>query len=427
MASKYLNFLDTLYGDISLNETSSILVTEPLVQRLRHVRLSNIDSIAMPGISGLSRYEHVIGVAYLAQNTGLAKRLSARDVVALTAAALLHDWAITAFGHLVEEAFQYVGATFDHESKLYEMVMDPSEIGGMDRQIFRGRNGLRRWLESVAAPGDDRLLLKDIIEAMLGKGKFGRVVCGDIDLDNIDNVFRMAFHMGLAPDRQVPKRLASQLVGIDEMNLSPIFTRAATDDISTWLSTRRLVYERLMLAEPDFTAKLMLLYATVKALQQGELNNADWDMTDDNFIAKLLKSRVPECAKTVDRWLVGKLWVTTPLMWMEGSRPKYREVLEFSEQLTSKIDRTCFAYCIKDKRDRKLSISFDDGTKEIVGRDSVQWLLGVGSPTTKSFGPKQVEAVFEFAESYFNSRRKGEAAREGASGADSETNQLGLL
>ena len=219
MAPKYLNFLDTLYGDVSLTETLSSLAAAPLVQRLRHVRLSNIDSIAMPGISGISRYEHVIGVSHLAASTGLAKRLSSRDLTAFTAAALLHDWAITAFGHLVEEAFQYIGSTFDHETKLYEMVMEPSEIGGMDRQVFQGRNGLRRWLELVAAPGDDSLLLDDIIKTILGKGKFGRVVCGDIDLDNIDNVFRMAFHMGLSPDRQVPIRLAAQLVGIDKTSL----------------------------------------------------------------------------------------------------------------------------------------------------------------------------------------------------------------
>ena len=144
MASKYFKFLDSLYGDISLNESSSMLVSEPLVQRLRHVRLSNIDSIAMPGIAGLSRYEHVIGVAYLAQETGLSRRLSSRDMIALTAAALLHDWAITAFGHLIEEAFQYVGATFDHETKLYEMVIGDghTEIGGTDRQIYRGRSGI---------------------------------------------------------------------------------------------------------------------------------------------------------------------------------------------------------------------------------------------------------------------------------------------
>ena len=196
MASKFLSFYDSLYGDVSLNETTTMLVSAPEVQRLRHVRLSNIDSVTMPGISGLSRYEHVIGVAYLAQNTGLTKRLSSRDMVALTAAALLHDWAITAFGHLVEEAFQYAGASFNHETKLYEIVMGEgaSEIGGVDRQFFRGRSGLRRWLERVAPSSDVNNLLKDIIECISGKGKLGRVVSGDIDLDNIDNVFRMAFH-----------------------------------------------------------------------------------------------------------------------------------------------------------------------------------------------------------------------------------------
>lgn len=429
MASRLATFLDTLYGDISLTETTSVLVSEPSVQRLRHVRLSNIDSIAIPGIAGLSRYEHVVGVAYLAQNTGLSKRLSTRDMTALTAAALLHDWAISAFGHLAEEAFAYVGGKFDHETKLYEMVMgaNSSEIGGMDRQVFRGRNGLRRWLKRVAASGDEQLLLRDIIECTSGCGKFGRVVCGDIDLDNIDNVFRMAFHMGLAPDRGAPLRLARGIVGIDDATGSPVFTRSVSEDITTWLSTRRKVYERLMLAEPDFTAKLMLLYATVIALRNSELVNADWDQTDAEFISMLSRSKVKECSDTIERWLVGEFWATTPLVWMNGSRPSYEVVLEFSEVLTSNLDRTCFAYCIKDKRDRKLSICFEDGIKQVVGKDPNQWLLGVGSPLRKPFVSSEFKTVIEQAEVFFNTTRKIHATNGRSHEFASEASQLGLL
>src|SRR6266851_9812988 len=126
---------DALYGSVEFDDAIADLAGIPLVQRLRHVRLSNIDSIDLPGISNVSRYEHSLGVARLADLTGLRAKLSDFEKVMLTASAMLHDLAITASGHLVEEAFQYVGSHFDHEQRLSEIVSDaaPEEIGGVQR------------------------------------------------------------------------------------------------------------------------------------------------------------------------------------------------------------------------------------------------------------------------------------------------------
>src|SRR5437899_2164919 len=84
------------------------------------------------------------------------------------------------------------------------------EIGGVQRQILGGREtGLRRWCRSVtkSASETDRLI-EDVTDHIRGKGRMGRVISGEIDLDNIDNLFRMAFHLGLAVDREAPIRLA---------------------------------------------------------------------------------------------------------------------------------------------------------------------------------------------------------------------------
>ena len=138
---KTLSFADSIYGQISVDDDISLLIKLPVLQRLRHVRLSNIDSLNMPGIANLSRYEHAIGVGHLATQLGMNYRLSREDRLALSASALLHDWAITSFGHLVEEAFQYVGTGFDHEHRLYEIIAGEGleEIGGINRQIIHGR------------------------------------------------------------------------------------------------------------------------------------------------------------------------------------------------------------------------------------------------------------------------------------------------
>lgn len=406
-----LKFLDSLYGDIVFDGRVGELLNAPVVQRLRHVRLSNIDSVAIPGIANLSRYEHVIGVAHLARHTNFAVHRGDGDVLALTAAALLHDWAITAFGHLVEEAFNYVGTQFDHEDKLYEIVVSEksSEIGGVDRQIFRGREtGLGKWAQKIAGQNAN-VLLEEITNCIRGKGKFGHIIAGDIDLDNIDNVFRMAFHMGLAIDKGTPLRLASAIVNVAPESGAPIFRKDAADDIGSWRKVRRRVYERLMLAEPDFSAKLMIIYAAVQAYKHKEIDQPDWDLTDQAFVQRLLDSSARECTETIDRWFVGDYWNTTSLVWMAGKRPSYAKIYEFSEALTAQLGRKCFAYGIKDKRDRELKIHFDDGNSEIVGHNSDQWLLGVGSPLRKTFSVNDNKRVLKMAEEFFGSPFKSNA------------------
>src|SRR5207245_4855360 len=98
------DFEDALYGSVGFNNPIAELAGIPLMQRLRYVRLSNIDSIDMPGISNVSRYEHSLGVARLADLIGLRAKLSEFEKLVLTASAMLHDLAITASGPLVEEA-----------------------------------------------------------------------------------------------------------------------------------------------------------------------------------------------------------------------------------------------------------------------------------------------------------------------------------
>src|SRR6267142_15615 len=104
MASDPASIMDALYGEIEVPAEISDLLGCPLVQRLRRIRQSNIDSLSMPGIANISRYEHSIGVAYLASRIGFRNHISNDDLLVVQAASLIHDTGITPFGHLAEEA-----------------------------------------------------------------------------------------------------------------------------------------------------------------------------------------------------------------------------------------------------------------------------------------------------------------------------------
>ena len=169
-----------------------------------------------------------------------------------------------------------------------------------------------------------------------------------------------------------------------------------------------------MLAERDFVGKVMMLSATVGAFTAGEICQVDWSLVDHQLIMRLLGSATPEVRNTAERWTAGELWDLTPLRWMSGQRPDYSSLMDFSRVLTVALDRPCFAYGIKDKRDRRLIITFDDGSRREYGEDASQWLLGVGSSKKKNFTRDEIEKVFDLAGSTFSSQVISQVQRPGA-------------
>lgn len=412
---------DPLYGKIEFSTELNQLIQAPIVQRLRHVRLSNIDSIELTGISNISRFEHVVGVARLTAELPFFSTLSQYERLVLQASALLHDWAITAFGHLVEEAYAYAGAKFSHEGKLHELVMgeNKEEVGGVERQILAGREtGLRKWAENCVGSQSAIALLTDITETIMGQGRYGKLIAGSIDIDNIDNVYRVAYHMGIVDDKAIPIQLTKNICRTNGDLGEPVFCNGSNALIISWLNMREKVYDKLMLAEPDFTSKLMLISAVVSAYRSNEITNSDWNLTDNQLISRLLSSKNRACVETVERWMVGEYWDSTPLVWMSGSRPTFVQMNEFNSEISRILGRNIFSYCIKDKRNRELSLVFDNGERSTFGENSSQWLLGLASSVRKKFTIAENENVIKCAESFFGSTLKTYARHDDLSQED---------
>lgn len=391
-------FYDSLYGPVVLDEAISELSQTPLMQRLRDVRLSNIDSRDMPGISSITRYEHSLGVAHVASRVGFAHTLTRSNFLVLQAAALIHDAAIAPFGHLLEEAFDYVAIAFNHEDKWQRVAANESEVGGLSLQVYLGReSGLRNWTTKTFGV-EASARLHDILSSVHGEPPFGSVVAGGFDLDNIDNVVRIAHHMGLAVDRRLPMKVASQITGATSDRIA--LTDQGLELAQEWLRLRSEVYTHLMLASGDFVGKVMLLYAFVSALEAQVLHPQDWTLTDRQVLQRLQNCDVPDIRNAVDRWLLGEAWSCTRLIWLRGSAPSFSEVRRFADEVSDRRTKF-FAYRIKDKRHRKLRVLSSSGSETTLGESSDLWLLGLATPKRETITGTRSRELAQLAAARF--------------------------
>lgn len=400
MKTAQYEYLDPLYGDCVFSRELEPLIRAPIVQRLRNIRLSNIDSLSMPGVANVSRFEHTLGTAYLASQVD-AIGIDPKEKLVLVAAALLHDSAMPPFGHLGEEALAYLGYGAVHEQRWMRILEDPDDAptDGIQCQIYLGRTTkLQEWAEHVFH-SEWKARLRATLGAIRGAGAIGNAIAGDIDLDNMDNVVRAAFHMGLQVDKTLPLKLTRAIVDLTEEGI--VFREDGFALISAWLDLRAEVYRRFMRSRIDFAGKIMLLSATLETQRAGSLTDVHWQMTEWEYLSDLIKSPIDIVRETTERWLLSEPWALSKLFWMEDEKPNYKDMLVFSESLTDRLGRPCLAYCIPDKTHRVVRVVSETGQVIEFGSPPTRSLFGVGSKTRKEFTIQENEAVKEEATAFF--------------------------
>ncbi len=283
---------DALYGKIEFSPLVYKCMLSPEVQRLREVRLCNINSLCITGSANTNRFEHSVGTAYLAAiNVEAAVQkhlmLTKKEKETFIVAALLHDVANGPFGHSYEYIMEKKG--FIPEQGLGDVLGDVVSTGtGAHKNsspfetIFFGK---LRALYSILN-GAQRETISQIIA---GCHPLSKLISDSIDLDNIDNVFRMAYHMGLTFRREAPRKLAESML-IE--NGSVVFLQEAKTYLEEWYSVRQRVYKFLLLNPQEFAGKYMLTEAMdilFECISQGKAEGRDikWNYTDYQLMEEL--------------------------------------------------------------------------------------------------------------------------------------------
>ena len=379
---------DPLYGIIYLPNFIWDVLSCPELQRLREIRLCNINSFCLTGGANINRYEHAIGTCHLAQECLNSwpplNPINEKEQKLFLLVALLHDMATAAFGHSVEyieskegfnheKAFEYVAIGEKGESYQYKSATLEPIFFGMIREL--SSKITREELEAIG-------------KIIAGKGRFGPLINASMDLDNIDNVFRLAYHIGLVKSGDVPLKLARSLyIENDKLTVR----KEALPLVEEWHKARKRLYLFLLLNPEEFSAKCMLTEA-IELAKMKEYHPFNWYDVDYEFLEKL--SRISsESSIIISRLMKGDLYGCIGIF-LTIKTDKYeiftntrkREKLEeelnniIRKKFTSRFKSTMVAlHPIIDinKIERQVRIQTDEGEVVQIGNSSNQLLIGV--------------------------------------------------
>jgi len=291
-------FIDPLYGSIDFKGTPyADLIYEllgcPEVQRLRHMRLMNFDVPYIQDLASTKRFPHSIGTCYLAYKTVEKSTLPINEKKKVVAAALIHDIGILPFGHLLESIIKTRNTEFSHEKLVYSILTGTYHPTNLYHQIL-GSESLR--------------LHKVLKQNQISPAEIYKIICpvkgeqsaisADIDLDNIDNVHRMAFLLGYEKAKSNLQNLTDNIFIDNKLKL--VFTPEGTSYAEEWLRMRQKIYT-MIIGNPEcvsynaFLSKLLTI-----AVESNIFDKNDWYVIDANFESILLNNK---STKKLASWL----------------------------------------------------------------------------------------------------------------------------
>jgi len=384
---------DRMYGQIKFPEYITPILNCPGLMRLREVRMANIPFLSFPSFSAVNRYEHSIGVCFLAYMVAKQHKLPERDAAELMLAGLYHDVATPPFGHAVEKVLRD-NFNFDHEKKLQSLISgEKSSLGGQSVQVFAGRSiKLCRYCNSSIG----RKLNLDLYRiARIAAGDPNEplsalISSDDIDIDNIDNVVRAATSMGIVScDTRLPLEVVGAFV-LDDGKIG--LCEASRKYIVEWQQLRHKLYTSIFASIDDTAQQVML----EDALSCPELNfsEEDWCLTDIELMRKLLAHGSTK--HIINRMRLGDVYSCLAYFHISSLKQiDCKAVTQVSQQLAIEYENNAttniFVHCNPDKRIRSIVKSSSFIGKlfpgERVGRSSSAYFVGLFTSKKKKWSP----------------------------------------
>ncbi|MER8407569.1 HD domain-containing protein [Mesorhizobium sp. M1307] len=349
--------------------------------------MCNINSLLMSGASEISRFEHSLGVMRLAREWSLYSNADEEASTVISAAAILHDVKTGPFGHSLE----YILNDTPELADLDHQRMNQ----GLEEAFFqRTRANVSYMGAQFAAPSIMGEHWPQVTQTIAGGGRLGPLISGTMDLDNIDNVVRLAYHVGLAghDDANVALALARDVrVKAGKLSISsntiPLVER--------WQFLRHQLYRYLLHDWAEFSAKGMLTKAIELATAAQIVGTDSWILTDDGLINRLISMSVganQDIGAIIKRIMLADLYHPISLLksrniegYAELSKPIVKRSLE--ARMSKVLGSPCIFHVILDrsKTDRRVELYVRDLAEDVaIGEDSSEILMGLFSSRAPS-------------------------------------------
>lgn len=373
-----MQIFDRLYGEIKFPDIIQKLLECPGLLRLRDVRMANNQFVMFPAFSNASRYEHSIGVCYLAGICAKSLDLSEKDTIELMMACLYHDVGTPPFAHAMEEVLQ-AEYGFDHEENLRQIIEGRNaSFAGNFEQIYMGETVK---LRSVCQSKQGTKLKLDIY-------RIAKIIVGDkseplsillngngMDLDNIDNIVRAASAMGIikAQDCDLAVRLANSFVFNDKGEICP--NALYLQDIRRWQKIRDDQYTAIFNSIDDFSYQTMIKKSLSLLIgdhtSEYSLSRDSWKLTDASILHNyLLKNEKSE--PIMRRVLLNKPYRCLTVLYVQGIKAVayinnclseiediaskyYQDIMEIPEDYLQISSKFIVANFYPDKRQRQIN------------------------------------------------------------------------
>jgi HD superfamily phosphohydrolase len=284
-----------LYGEIDHQGVDGDfawqLYQSEAMTRLRDVSLSSTPSRFAPHGMAASRFEHSVGVGYLARKLTDWREPLKDERLTLLAAALLHDIGSPPFSHIAEIFF------WDLTNRTHEQET---------ARLLDGRTELASILT------DFKVSPKRVVEIINGRDSFlGPLIAGSIDLDNVDNSIHLLRSLGY--DEEPPYHPLKLLKAFRVQNNQVYLSTEYLSEILGWQEGRRSLYS-VVHSEPNLSSATMLYRALEYAYKDGYLDVDFFKLGESEAMSHLLYKSGRQAAKLMTSAL---RWHHYPMIYQE--------------------------------------------------------------------------------------------------------------
>lgn len=329
---------DNIYGAITISNYAKIITQHPYFQRLRNIKQLGPLHFKF-SYAGHSRYEHSIGVAYLARFTGTIlkgkhKNITDKEILALELAGLCHDLGHGAYSHSFDHLLRDI--KFDRKTAHHEirsqvlfkfMVDDLPELDLSEKDI--------KLVQYFMDPDRFKITYPDeqLPEFTAGLEQIVSNPVHKLDVDKMDYLIRDAqslrFDQALSDHTDILNLLKhSQLVELPKQDSvhgkSTVWMFHIRGQCTVYdLICRRFIFYNNYYLHPEVNAVNCMLtdaltivdrvYEFSRCVKLENKEDADQyvKLTDDYFLELILNSndvRIADAKTLVERIVSGKQW-----------------------------------------------------------------------------------------------------------------------